>query len=155
MYDENNPTHVAELKDEVLTDPLARGYDPNGNDDVLVALLNVPDFTVSKPAISTAAVRSATFFDAFDGLVTVEQAWFTWLTGGGGRLTDDDLTVTPDLRLRLAGDGGTSVWAISERPAMEAAILALMDVPGGRGEVLWGYGTRITVRQWIAARDSV
>ena len=40
MFDRNNPTHLAELKSEVLTDPTNRGYAPDQAEWVLLDQLN-------------------------------------------------------------------------------------------------------------------
>ena len=151
-FDINNPAHLAELKAEVNTDPLAIGYNPaNGDTNEILAFINAKNYTVAKPSIDVNAVKDATTYDAFDGLLTPEQGWLQWQTDRSG-----DIGVSAEIRQKLAGDPTTNnaIWAAADRNAMNAVMLALMDVPGGRAEVLWGYGTTISRDDWIAARDS-
>jgi hypothetical protein len=155
MFDVNDPTDLAELKSEIETDPLSIGYDVNGNSAVLVGLINEtnPAYTVSKPKISAALVRSTTTFDAYNNLSIDEQEWITWMTGSNG-FEEESMVVTDDLRTNLTGPAANSIWAVSDRNTMNAAMLALIDVPGSRAEILWGYGTTISESDWYAARDS-
>ena len=153
-FDRTNPNHLAALKAEVTNDPLLIGYSAvGGSTQALLDLLNAKNYTVAKPKISAASIRSETTYDAYNNLSIDEQEWLRWITGSGGFETEDIL-VTDDVRERLAGEGGQSIWATSNRSAMEAAMLALMDVPGSRAEVLFGFDTVITREDWIAARDS-
>ena len=154
-FDRTDPVQLQELKDEVFLDPLALGYNPTGPDQDILDIINAEDFTVQKPTISSAEVRSVTLFEAFDGLVTVEQAWFEWLTQGGS-IDEETIIVTSEIRQKLSGDpiANDSIWATADRTEMNAIMLSLMDVPGGRAEVLWGWSTVITAKDWQAARDS-
>jgi hypothetical protein len=154
-FDVNDPTDLAELKSEIENDPLGLGYDVDGNSSVLVGLINEdnPAFIVSKPKISSALVRSATTYDAFEGLLGPEENWLQWMTGSNG-FEEENMVVTPDLRASLVGPGSASIWAVADRTEMNAAMLALIDVPGSRAEILWGYGTTISQSDWFAARDS-
>lgn len=153
-FDRTDPADLAALNTEVTTDPLGIGYDVNGNvDTAIVEPINAKNYTVSKPRISAADVRAATTYDGYDGLAIDEQEWLRWMTGSNG-VGEENMPVTTDLRARLTGDGGTSIWAPADRVAMEAAMLTLFDVPGSRAEVLFGYGTTISRADWIAARDS-
>ena len=74
------------------------------------------------------------------------------MTGSNG-FDQENVTVTQDLRDRLT-DGTNSIWAAGDRTAMNAAMIALMDVSGSRAEVLFGYGTMLNKNDYIAARDS-
>ena len=152
-FDRNDPVQLAELKDEMNTDPLGIGYDPLGANQPNVDLINAKNYTVDKPKISAAAVRSATTLDAYDGVLADKQEWLRWMTGTNG-FDEENMDVTPDLRVQLTGDGGASIWAVGERPEMEAAMLALIETAGSRAEVLWGHGTSISTADWAAARDS-
>lgn len=158
MFDRNDPDDLLELKNEVSNDPTGLGYAAVVDQtSELLALLNGknPLTLVAKPKVSAAAIRTATTFDAFDGLLNPEQDWLTWLTGSNG-FDEENLDVTPELRQKLAGDPITnaSIWAAADRTLMNAEIQALIDVPGSRAEVLWGFDTVITSADWFAARDS-
>ena len=158
-FNRNDPADLAALKAEVELDPLAIGYDaPSGNARQVVDLLAENNYTVSKPRISTADVRSATTYQAYNRLAQDEQEWLVWMTGTNG-YNEENMIVTPDLRERLCGEtggggGNSSIWAGGDRDEMEALMLGLFDVQGSRAEVLFGYGTRISHSDWYAARDS-
>ncbi len=161
-FDTNDPADLLALKTEVNTDPLTLGYDPVGPTQDILDLLNAKNFTVSKPKISPAGVRTAATFDAYNTLSIDEQEWIRWVTGSNG-VEEDNLLVTTDLRLQLtstdpAGNeqngGADSIWNVSNRAAMNSAMLALIVVPGSRAEVLFGFDTAISRNDWLAARDS-
>lgn len=153
-FDRNNPADLVALKSEVETDPAGKGYDPLGGTQELLDLLNGKTETVSKPKISAARVRSAVTYEAYNTLSIDEQEWLRWITGSNG-FEEDNMPVTADLRRQLAGEGGQSMWAAANRVEMEAAMSAILDVPGSRVEVLFGYGTSISRDDWFAARDYV
>jgi len=163
-FDRTDSDDLAALKAEVNIDPLSRNYaqflDPFQTALFLGLLnnivLNDPRFIVSKPKISSAQVRSTVTFDAYNGLVADEQEWLRWITGSDG-FEEENMVITPDARLQLTdaeGDGTNSIWAVSSRDAMNAAMLSLIDVPGSRGQVLFGFDTTINVQDWLAARVS-
>jgi len=152
-FDRNDPVQLAELKDEMNTDPLGIGYDPLGANQPNVDLINAKNYTVDKPKISASDVRSTTTYDAYNNLSIDEQEWIRWMTGSNG-FDEENMTVTPDLRTQLTGPDAASIWAVADRTEMNAAMLALFEVPGSRAEVLWGYGTSISTTDWAAARDS-
>jgi len=152
-FDRNDPADLLELKTEVNTDPLGLGYDPLGTNQAVVDIINAKDFTVDKLKISTADVRSTTTFDAYNNLSIDEQEWIRWMTGTNG-FNEENMVVTADLRTQLTGPGSDSIWALADRTEMNAAMLALIEVPGSRAEVLWGHGTLISREDWAAARDS-
>ena len=159
-FDNTDATDLAELKSEVEVDPTGLGYAAVVADtEELLALINAANLAtlVSKPAINPADVRSATLFDAYNNLAIDEQEWIRWMTAANGGDGGDTLIVTPDFRLQLTdaeGSGNASIWAVADRAAMNAAHLALIDVPGSRAEILWGHATIISRADWFAARDS-
>lgn len=156
-FDNTDATDLAELKSEVAVDPEALGYAAVVDEtDALLSLLNDPnDATLlPKPGIDPAEVRAATTFDAYNDLSIDEQEWIRWMTGANAANNGSSLRVTTDLRARLTGPDSASIWSAAERDAMNAAMLALIDVPASRAEILWGYGTSISRADWFAARDS-
>lgn len=156
-FNVNDQADVAALKAEIENDPLGIGYAPaNGNTQELLDLINAKNYTTSKPKISSAKVRSATKYSWYNKLIQDEQEWLRWMTGTNG-FDEENMDVTTDLRKKLTGatgGGGSSAWHADNKDAAEAAMLALIDVPGGRAEVLWGFGTIIGRNDWFAARDS-
>lgn len=157
-FDRTNATHLQALQDEVNLDPEGLGYNvSSGDTNLIISLINDinPATLVSKAKISSASVRSACTYDAYNNLSIDEQEWLRWITGTGGGAEEEDLIVTDDVRTQLTGPNTASIWAASDRTAMNQAMLDLIDVPGSRAEVLWGHGTSITSADWLAARDHV
>lgn len=152
-FDINDPADLLALKNEVNNDPLSLGYNPvSGDVTNIINIINTKSYTVAKPKISAADIRSSTTYDAYNNLSIDEQEWIRWMTGSNG-FDQENVTVTQDLRDRLT-DGTNSIWAAGDRTAMNAAMIALMDVSGSRAEVLFGYGTMLNKNDYIAARDS-
>ena len=152
MFDVKDPADLLALKNEVNNDPLGLGYDQNANITQITGLINAKNYTVSKPEISSALIRSACTYDAYNNLAIDEQEWIRWITPGAKG--EEDLTVTVDLTTRLTGPDAASIWAVADRVAMNAAMLALIEVPGSRAEILFGYGASISGSDWTTARDS-
>ena len=129
-------TDLQAIKDELTNNPIALPYlavDP-ANAVANAIVLNNSDGanprTINNATVDTADMRGQTTFDAFDGLVTAEQAWFEWLTINGV------IPVTTDTLQQLAGiptDTG-SIWAVAERTLMNARMTALMQRTGSRAE---------------------
>ena len=124
------------LKDEFTNNPAALPYpaftDQNdqANADVINNINGVAPRTVNNDTVETGDIRGQTTFDAFDGLVTAEQAWFEWLTQNGV------IPVTADTLVQLAGIGGNSFWATADRPTMEPRMTALMQRIDSRAQEL-------------------
>ena len=151
-FDRTNPTDLAALNTEMFTDPLGLGYQPE-NTDYSLNLINATNasYSVTKDFISSKDIRSATTYDAYNNILADEQEWLRWMTGSGGE-GENDVKVTADLKTQLTGPDAASIWAAANRTEMNAAMLALTDVPGSRAEVLFGYGTLISKDDWIAAK---
>ena len=109
----------------------------------------VSTYTVSKLVISADDVRSACTYDAYNNLAIDEQEWIRWMTPPGV----ENMLVTSDLRTNLT-DGSNAIWAAANRTEMNAAMLALIDVPGSRAQDLFGYDTSISSQDWLAAVNS-
>jgi hypothetical protein len=136
------------LNDEIDNDPLAIGYKVGAvwkGDAVIAALINAPNYTIDRNGVPAADIRATTTYAAYDTLSIDEQEWTRWMSAGDG-----EVTVTADMKLQLSGRipatngvGGTgtnasSFWAAAHRDVMAPAMLALIEVPGSRAEVLWG-----------------
>ena len=147
-FDRNDQADLTALKTEVTNDPLAIGYSyfTDGNTDKLIGEINAKNYTTSKPKISSSDVRAAITFAAYNNLAIDEQEWIKWMAPGH---TDQDVVVTDDLRTQLTTS--STFWAVGDRVAMQAAMTALIDVPGSRAEVLFGYGTYISREDWLKA----
>lgn len=154
-FDRTDPADLLALKTEVNTDPDSLGYNASVTQEGVLDVINLPRSAYSRPKdkVSSAVIRSGTTYDAYDGLAIDEQEWLRWMTGSNGAV-EENMPVTPDLRERLIGDGGTSIWAPADRTAMETVMLAIFTSDGSRAEDLFGVGTSISRDDWIAARDS-
>jgi len=145
------------LKNEIEEDSVSLGYknSPTSGDwkgdQVIADLINnaggTTPRTVTRDHVDTGDIRSSLEFDAFDGLVTAEQAWFEWLTANGS------IAINDHMLQQLAGipTADDSIWALQERAVANAAMAALMQFQGGRAEELWGVGTNISASQVGAA----
>ncbi len=149
-FDRTDPADLLALKNEVTLDPNGYGYVPADTTAVLEMINQVrATITVQNSSVAKSDVKASTLYDAFDGLLAPEQAWLEWITSGGG----DEIKSSADVREHLLGDGGSSIWAVADRTAMEAAMVALFDRDGSRAEELFGENTTITRNDWLAARD--
>ena len=153
-FDRTDPADLLALKNEIANDPDGLGYLPGSTQQGVLDVINLarPTYTVSKPKISAANVRSATTYDAYNALLADEQEWLRWITGSNG-VNEESLVVTPDLRTQLT-DAADSIWSAGTKVVMNAAMLALIDIDGSRAEDLFGFGTVISRDDWFEARDS-
>ncbi len=154
-FNRTDSADLLALKTEVNNDPLALGYNPSsGNTGLILTTINAKNYTVGKPKISSALIRSSTTYDAYNTLTIDEQEWLIWMTGNNG-FNEENVPVTTDLKVQLTGNGSpnNSIWATAHRSSMVAAMDALINVPGSRAEILFGYNTVISRDDWLAARD--
>ena len=144
------------LHDEIEADPQTIGYKEAGGewkgDDVIADLINAKNYTVDVANVPMEIVRAAVTYAAYNTLSIDEQEWLTWMTPNSG-----DFEVTADMKLQLSGrtpaaggvggtgDDGDSFWAAVHDQDMAPAMLALVEVAGGRAEVLWGAGQSVSI----------
>lgn len=133
---------IEALAAEINNDPIGIGYKVNGvwkGDQEIADLLNsrTPGYTVNRTVVKSSDIRSLTTFEAFDGLTVAEENWLRWLTSG------EEVAVTSDTLMNLAGVGGDSKWATADEPTMEPRMQALMQFTGSRAEALWGEGFQV------------
>ena len=156
-FDRTNPAQLAELTAEVTLDPTGLGYVPSGATAPILALINTanPATLQPKPNISAAILRSGVTYEAYNTLSIDEQEWLRWITGSGG-VSEEDMSVTADLRLQLTGDGNptNSMWAAAHRDAMVPVMFAILNEPASRAEILWGRLTTISQYDWQAATEA-
>ncbi len=152
-FDRSNQTHLTTLKNEIETDPDGLGYFTNSVTQGILNIINLksPSYMIDKPKISSAAIRSAVTYDAYNALAIDEQEWIRWMTGSNG-FNEENVVVTPDLKTKLT-DPSDNFWSAATESEMNAAMLALITVEGSRADNLFGYGTNITDTDWYAARD--
>ena len=146
------------LHDEIEADPQGIGYkEANGDwkgDDVIADLINAKNYKIDAVSVAMEAVRAATVYEAYNTLAIDEQEWLTWMTPNSGQFY-----VTADMKLQLSGrtltsdgvagtgDSGDSMWALAHRNTMAPVMLALIELDGGRAEVLWGQGKVVSISE--------
>lgn len=157
-----NEADLIILRDEIVNDPAARGYKltddtwtgganvPRPDQDI-ADLVNEQLFTVDAESIPMEEARAATTYEAYNDLAIDEQEYLRWVTPNGGALR-----ITADAKLQLtgripaaAGVAGTgsdnaSWWSVSTRAVVAAAFLALIELPGGRSDILYRQGRVVT-----------
>ena len=162
-FDRTDSADVTAALSEMQSDPAGVGLAPliaagdaSPTQPILDKWNEKTATTVVKPKISSAAVRSATTFDAYNALSIDEQEWIRWMTGSNG-FEEENLVVTDDLRQKLSGlpNANEAIWAAADRSAMNAAMSALTDVLGSRAEILFGFGTIITRDDWFVMREQL
>lgn len=154
---------IQALHDEIENDPTARGYKVGAvwkGDQEIADLINSKDFVIDQERVEMEAVRAATNYEWYNDLSIDEQEWMRWQTPNGG-----DWRVNADMKLQLTGralaaDGAggsgaedASFWAVADRTAAVATMLAIIEVPGSRAEVLWGADTHINATDVGAAAN--
>ena len=151
------------LHDEIEADPQTIGYKDAGvwkGDDVIADLLNAKNYVVDMASVSMEQVRAGVTYDAYNTLAIDEQEWLTWMTPNGG-----EFQVTADMKLQLSGrslisngiagsgNDSNSFWSAAHRAEMAPAMLALVEVAGGRAEVLWIHGKIISIGEVAKAAN--
>lgn len=129
------------LAAEIQNDPLAIGY-KNGDgtwkgDQEIADLLNAKNYTGNKEIVSTADLRAAVTYDAFDGLTAAEESYLRFICMG------ESIAVNADTLKTFAAIGGSSIWATADKTVMEPRMVALMQYSASRAEVLWGEGFQV------------
>lgn len=158
------PFTLTKLKDEIVNDPEAIGYKNSAvptdwkGDGAIADLINAKNLVVDRIDAEMEAVRSSTEFDWYNALTADEQEYLSWQTPNGGLWK-----VTAHMKLLLTGrllvvngaatlaNNVASFWSVVDRDAAVAAMLAVIEVAGGRAEVLWGQGTNVGLAQVGAA----
>lgn len=153
----------AALKAEIINDPELIGYknvhpssDTNDwkGDQVIADLINAKNLFIDRIAVEMEAIRSATEFDWYDTLSIDEQEYMRWLTpdDGSWKVTASMKLILTGRTLTNNGVAGTGAdgdgwWAAAHDQDAAPAMLALIEVPGSRGEVLWDEGRSISAGQ--------
>jgi hypothetical protein len=154
------PLTLVALKSELQNDP--RGYEYNAvarNDSDMLTKINAKrdgtnapsnptagggsadgSIKINNVSVDTGTIRAAITKAAYDGLTTGDRSWLNWLSGSGS------ITVTTDLLQTLAGipTSTGSVWAVSSRTAMNAAMDTLLRKFASRSEELFGQQVTLT-----------
>ena len=161
------------LKDEIVLDPQGLGYknvddtwtggaNPPKDDQEIADLLNAKNLFIDRESVEMEQVRGQTSFDNYNPLSIDEQEWLRWQTPNGGmwkitEATKIDLTGRALTVNGAAGVGSdnASFWAASQRANVIPKMLAIIEIPGGRGQVLWGELVEVTSGQVGAAFNLV
>ena len=132
------------LADEYTVNPVSMPYlaftteNSVDNADIINNADGANPRTVKYHDVSTGDIRATVTLEGFDGLVTVNQAYLEWLTGGGSGGADSGagLLVNAEILQNLAGVPipSDSIWAAADRDEMNAAMAALMQYEGSRAQ---------------------
>ena len=144
------------LHDEIEADPEVLGYKETSGewkgDDVITDLINAKSYAIDQTSVEMEAVRAIVTYAAYNTLAIDEQEWLQWMTPNSG-----EFQVTADMKLQLSGrsmassgiagsgNDSNSFWSAAHRGDMAPAMLALIEIPGGRAEVLWGAGQSVSI----------
>ncbi len=145
----------AALKAEIDNDPAGLGYPllSSDQDQQIADLINAKTLVIDRLRVSSEDVNGDTHFAWYDGMLIDKQEFYTLQT------RRDSWKVTEDMKMFLTGraltmDGAAGVgadsqseWAAADRGAAAPAMLALIEIPGSRAEVLWDEGRSISVNQ--------
>ena len=147
------------LKDEIVGDPQGLGYKNSATandwkeDSEIADLINAKNFVIDRPQVASGDINGDTEFAWYDGMTIDKQEFYTLQT------RREFWKVSADMKLFLTGrslavDGvagagadNQSEWAAADDQDAAPAMLALIEVPGSRAEVLWGVGTSISLGQ--------
>lgn len=138
------------LKTEVTTDPAVLGLTAPWNDGALgtvAALLNAQTITGTKQdrrGIPAQEIIQAIVLSEYVALTAVQRDYLSLLLSSG-----EPITILGQVKANL-----NAIFTVGAAPTTRAAILALIDRPSSRAEVLWGYGTRVTLEDLAAARNA-
>ncbi len=122
------------LKDEISINPAGLPYlafnDQNdaANADVINNAGGANPRTVDNDEINASDFVAETTFASYDGLTASETAYYDMI------VSRERIAVTADTKANWAGLGGTSIWAVADKPTMEPRITALMQRQGSRAE---------------------
>lgn len=146
------------LHDEIEEDSLGIGYkEASGawkGDGIIADLINAKGYAIDRDSVEMESVRAAVIYAAYNTLAIDEQEWLRWMTPNSGLFY-----VTTDMKEQLAGrtlaingvpgtgSNSDSFWATAHRDVMAPAMLALIEIPGSRAEILWGESTVISISQ--------
>lgn len=146
-FDRSNPTHLAALKSEVLTDPIAMGYVSGNTGDVLSRLndpaLNVggdtgADFLTPKNLLNVLFGEAISSQDQFKIQLVFESA----------STIDDDISIFRDDLSALGVGLATAIGTITRSLSRGEVLFGALDANGSYEKVY------ITREDWLAARDS-
>ncbi len=147
---------LAALKTEIDNDPEVIGYKVGAvwkGDQVIADLINVKNLVIDRVRVSSEDINGDTKFAWYDGMLIDKQEFYTLQT------RRESWKVTEDMKMFLTGraltiDGAAglgadnqSEWAAADDQDAAPAMLALIEVPGSRAEVLWDEGRSISVNQ--------
>lgn len=146
-FDRNNPTHLTQLKDEVTNDPLGMGYNPDGNTNQLLRLLNDPDNNVGTETIG----KLLTVELLHDALVP-QDIDSAQVTDGERRYLESFLCREFEINIERFR---TKIRALFQSNSATVTNLDAQTRKKSRAEVLFGVDTIIEPGDWYIARDSV
>lgn len=147
-FDRNNPADLLALKTEVETDPVGVGYNPNGNENTLVDLLNSP---AANPGLETGLdyITVKRLLDViFNEAISSQDQFKIQLLFEATEGFYDDLS---DYRASIGGLSANlqlAVDAITRKLSRSEILFSSVDANGTTERTI------LTIDDWHAARDS-
>ena len=154
-FDRTNPTHLAELKAEVQTDPVTMGYDVNNIHDIRNKI-NTPSSNVGNDNRTDAEFTG----DDLLASIAVNPSEYAVVVSAH---TQSAIRTTFVEALIARQDGLIpkrfhatilAIFTAANASTIRTAMIAHATSPISRAEVLWGNDTQISKQDWYAARDS-
>lgn len=147
-FDRTNPAHLLALRTEVTTDPALVGYNVNGNENVLVGLLNDPAANPEGQTVPDTVTTGKLLDAIFDVAISSQDQFKIQLLFEGTSGFSDDVS---DFKARIGALGTALQTAVDSivRPISRAELLfSQPDANGVYDRVT------LSVDDWHAARDS-
>ena len=141
-FDRSNNTHLQQLYDERILDPLSMNYP--ANDNSFIDRINDPDRNVGGETVS----RPFDVLAMMDALDPSDFEAQQTVTGAPNFVhTLVELAAFQDI-----GPYESKFRSLFAANSATITALNAQTTPISRAEVLWGVGTKIVVDDWIAAR---
>ena len=129
---------LAALRSEFVNNPASMPYlaftEENvvANAEIINNATGANPRTVNRDYISSADIRAAITYAAFDGLTVAEEAYVRFMCMG------ETLAVNTDTLKTFAAIGGSSIWASADKAVMDPRMQSLMQYQGSRAQEIRG-----------------
>ena len=147
---------LAALKAEIDNDPEGIGYRVSAvwkSDQVIADLINAKTLVIDRVRVPSEDVNGDVHFAWYDGMTIDKQEFYTLQTRRESwKVTEDMKKFLTGRSLTVNGVAGLgadnqSEWAAADDQNAAPAMLALIEIPGSRAEVLWDEGRSISLGQ--------
>lgn len=146
-FDISDQSDLTALKNEIENDPASIGYNVNSTNDLVEKVnsdaANTTGATVNKPLddLTVADVSEVVNEAEFTALGEYDKEWVKAL-------------INQSSGAKVSAYKGKFLEVFASGSATRTSAQALLSTPASRAEELFGYGTKITRADWIAARGN-